>query len=220
VNPANSFPALRGLYAITPEHLLRDPQRLLPAVRAALRGGVTLLQYRDKWNPAPQREALARELLALCRAHGTPLIINDDAALAARISADGVHLGRSDGGIAAARVLLGPQALIGATCGNSLEHALAAVAEGAGYVAFGRFYTSRSKPNAPQAELQTLAAARAALTVPICAIGGVTPANAPSLIAAGADLIAAIGGVFGHNDDAAHDVEGAVRAYLRCLLTA
>jgi thiamine-phosphate pyrophosphorylase len=211
---------LRGVYAITPEHLVRNPQRLLPAVGAALSGGIALLQYRDKWNTPPQREALARELLALCRSQGVPLIINDDAALAARIGADGVHLGASDGGLRAARALLGPQAVIGATCGNSLKRAQAAVLDGADYVAFGRFFASRSKPDAPPADLDTLRAARAALPVPVCAIGGVTPLNAPALIGAGADLIAAIGGVFGHVDDAAHDVETAARAYNRCFETA
>ncbi len=208
---------LRGLYAITPEHLVRDPQRLLPAVRAALAGGVVLLQYRDKWNTLPQREALARELLALCRSQGVPLIINDDAALAARIGADGVHLGADDGALGKARALLGPQAVIGASCGNSLPRALSAISEGASYVAFGRFFKSRSKPDAPPADLETLHAARAALSVPVCAIGGVTPVNASDLIAAGADLIAAIGGVFGHAEDDAHDVEAAVRAYRRCF---
>ncbi len=209
--------SLRGLYAITPEHLVRAPERLLPAVRAALSAGIALLQYRDKWNPPAQREALARELLTLCREFAAPLIVNDDAALAARIGADGVHLGNSDGAIDAARTLLGHAALVGATCGNSLAHARSAIDAGASYVAFGRFFASRSKPDAPPADLQTLQVAHKTLAVPVCAIGGVTPANAPELIAAGADLIAAIGGVFGHAGDGAHDVEAAVRAYRRCF---
>lgn len=208
---------LRGLYAITPEHLVRAPERLLPAVHSALRGGIALLQYRDKWNPPPQRAALARDLQALCHGFSTPLIVNDDTALAARIGAAGVHLGNSDGAIDAARATLGAAALVGATCGNSLDRARAAIDAGASYVAFGRFFASQSKPDAPPAELRTLGLARQALHVPVCAIGGVTPANAPALIAAGAELIAAIGGVFGHAGDAAHDVEAAVHAYRRCF---
>lgn len=211
---------LRGLYAITPEHLVRDPDRLLSAVDAALGAGLALLQFRDKWNAEPLREQLARALLARCQARGTPLIINDDAALAARIGADGAHLGGSDGSLDAARALLGPRAVLGATCGNSLERALSATQAGASYVAFGRFHPSRSKPNAPPAELQTLRAAHTTVRVPICAIGGVTPDNAPSLIAAGADLVAAIGGVFGHADSTNHDVAVAVRAYRRAFDTA
>lgn len=208
---------LRGLYAVTPEHLVRAPERLLPAARTALRTGIALLQYRDKWNPPAQREALARDLLALCREFGTPLIINDDSALAVLIGASGVHLGNSDGAIDTARTALGPAALIGASCGNSLDRARSAVDAGASYVAFGRFFTSRSKPDAPPADLQTLHLAKEALAVPVCAIGGVTPANAPALIGAGADLVAAIGGVFGDTADAAHDIEAAVRAYRRCF---
>lgn len=220
MSPAVESRSLRGLYAITPEYLVLDPDRLLPAVDAALGAGLALLQLRDKWNPPAQREALARALLERCRAHRTPLIINDDAALAARIGADGVHLGAGDGALGIARAQLGSAALIGATCGNSLERALNAVRDGAGYVAFGRFHASRSKPDAPPAEIRTLRDARAAVRVPICAIGGITPANAAPLIAAGADLIAAIGGVFGHADDADHDVAAAVRAYRRAFDTA
>ncbi|HEY0973624.1 MAG TPA: thiamine phosphate synthase [Solimonas sp.] len=202
---------LRGLYAITSEALCREPARLAPAVAAALRGGAVLIQYRDKWNAPAQREALARTLLRLCRQQGARLIVNDDAALAARIGADGVHLGANDGDLRAARRLLGPDAVVGATCGDSLARARAAADDGASYVAFGRYFPSRTKPDAPPAQLETLRAA-AALGLPRCAIGGLTPHNAPEVIAAGADLVAAIGGVFD-----APDIETAARAYVACF---
>lgn len=201
-------PRLRGLYAITSERSVANPTRLLESVHAAIRGGVHLLQYRDKWNAPDLREQQLHLLLPLCREHGVPLIVNDDLELAARAGADGVHLGAGDAALQAARRRLGPRAIIGATCGNSLERAHAAVAAGADYVAFGRFFASTTKPDAPPAGLATLRVAHAQLRVPVCAIGGITPENAPELIEAGADLIAAVAGVF----DVA-DIEHAARAY-------
>lgn len=201
-------PQLRGLYAITSERSVTDSAMLLESVHAAIRGGVRVLQYRDKWNPPELREQQLNLLLPLCREHGVPLIVNDDLELAARSGADGVHLGASDAALLAARRRLGPRAIVGATCGNSLERARAAVAAGADYVAFGRFFASMTKPDAPPAEQATLRAARTQLSVPICAIGGITPDNAPALIEAGADLIAAVAGVF-----EAADIEAAARAY-------
>ncbi|MBX6420641.1 MAG: thiamine phosphate synthase [Nevskia sp.] len=204
---------LRGLYAITPQALCAQPQALLAAAAAAVRGGAVLLQYRDKRSPPERRQALARALLELCRRSATRLIVNDDVSLAAEVGADGVHLGATDAPIADARTKLGPQALLGASCGPSLERARAALALGADYLAFGRFYDSRTKPQAPPADIAVLRAARAEFSVPLCAIGGITPANAAPLIAAGADLIAAVEGVFGDPRPCA--VEAAARAYAK-----
>ncbi|NKF22225.1 thiamine phosphate synthase [Solimonas marina] len=201
-----------GLYAITPDALVDDDARLMTAVAAALRGGASLIQYRDKRSDAARRHANAAALNALCREAGALLVINDDTALAAAVGAAGVHLGASDGSLAAARAQLGPDAVIGATCGNSLERARAAVAAGASYVAFGRFFASKTKPDAPPAELATLAAAHAALDAPICAIGGLTPDNLGPVARSGATLIAAIDGVFG-----AADIEAAARAYVAAI---
>lgn len=204
---------LHGLYAITPEALVRgDAETLLTAVATAIRGGARLIQYRDKWRTPQERPALARALRDCCHAHGARLIINDDVELALACGADGVHLGRGDGSIAAARARLGAQALLGATCQDSLQRARDAIAAGADHVAFGRFFDSRTKPDAPAASLDTLRAARATLAAPICAIGGVTPDNARLVIDAGADLVAAVDGVFG-----AHDIEAAARAYVRAF---
>ncbi|NGY05088.1 thiamine phosphate synthase [Solimonas terrae] len=202
-------PTLSGLYAITPDALLREPARLLDAVTAAARGGARLIQYRDKHHFGAERLALARALLQTCRAAGARLIVNDDAELAQSIGADGVHLGAGDGSLADARARLGPRALIGASCGNSLERARQARAAGADYVAFGRFFASTTKPDAPPADLRTLTAARRELDLAICAIGGITADNATQVLAAGADLVAAVEGVFG-----AADVEAAARAYV------
>ena len=214
---AQAIPTIRrGLYAITPDTLAEDPIRLLAACAAALAGGAVLLQYRDKRSDASRREQNAVALLALCRDHGARLTINDDAGLAARIGADGVHLGASDGSLAAARALLGADALIGASCGNALARAEAAIASGASYVAFGRYFPSRTKPDAPPASLDTLIAARQALAVPLCAIGGITPDNGAPLVAAGADWLAAVDGLFGDGEPAG--ISRRARAY--CALFA
>jgi thiamine-phosphate pyrophosphorylase len=181
---------LRGLYAITSAALCAEPQRLLAGVAAALQGGARVIQYRDKHSISPaQRERNVAALLQLCRESQARLIINDDVELAARIGADGVHLGAADPPLALARARLG-------------------------HVAFGRFFASNTKPDAPQAALELLVQARAHfnhLRIPICAIGGVTPATAVGLIAAGADLVAAVEGVFGDLRPGA--ITAAARAY-------
>lgn len=203
---------LTGLYAITSEAVCRSTDRLVAAVGDALAGGACLIQYRDKWNSPAQRRYNAHALHGLCHAHHALLIINDDPQLAAAAGADGVHLGAGDPPIAEARALLGPDAVIGVTCSGSLARAEAAQAAGASYVAFGRFFASRTKPDAPPAALELLETARAALDIPICAIGGLTPDNAREVIARGADLVAAVEGIFG-----ADDIAAAARAYRRCF---
>ena len=191
----------RGLYVITPQRLCADTQALLAAAGAALAGGAVMLQYRDKQLPGPARLAQAQALRALCHAQGARFIINDDVTLAAACGADGVHLGREDGRLADARRQLGAEAILGASCGPSVERAREALAEGADYVAFGRFFPSTTKPTAPGADLECLADARRCLpSAHLCAIGGITPTQAPLLHARGADLIAVVEGVFGSDD--------------------
>jgi thiamine-phosphate pyrophosphorylase len=190
---------VRGLYAIADTGCL-EPARLAAAVAQALEGGARVIQYRDKSGDADLRRRTARALLTLCRRYGVPLLINDDVELAAGIGADGVHLGREDAPIEDARRRLGAEAIIGVSCYNELERARRAVAAGADYVAFGRFFPSGTKPQAVAASPELLRAARAGLSVPIVAIGGITPDNGASLIAAGADALAAIEGVFRQPD--------------------
>ena len=190
------FP-ISGLYAITAENHA-SPKELAKKVRAALRGGAKVIQYRAKSAQNPLEEA--RLLLSECHARNVPLIINDDVELALAMGAGGVHLGKDDGSIQEARKKLGAAAIIGISCYNSVEHALEAEAQGASYVAFGRFFPSSSKPNAPCADLRTLMKAKNCLHLPIVAIGGVTPENGRSLIEAGADLLAVIDAVFGADD--------------------
>ncbi|WP_449431014.1 thiamine phosphate synthase [Pseudomonas putida] len=199
---------LRGLYAITDSQLLAG--RFLSHVEAALEGGVRLLQYRDKSDDAARRLREAEALKQLCERYDTQLIINDDAELAARLGV-GVHLGQTDGALPAARALLGCDAIIGSTCHAQLALAEQAAAEGASYVAFGRFFNSVTKPGAPAASLELLEQARAQVKLPIAVIGGVTLDNAAPLVAHGADLLAVIHGLFGA--DSAQEVTRRARAF-------
>jgi len=200
---------LQGLYAITDNSLLAEG-RLLPYVEAALKGGARLLQYRDKSADEARRLREAEALRELCARYGAALIINDDAELAARLSV-GVHLGQTDGSLAAARALLGRQAIIGGTCHARLELAEAASKEGASYIAFGRFFNSNTKPGAPAATVELLDEAKSRFNLPIVAIGGVTLENAPQLIARGASMIAVIHALFAA--DSATEVERRARAF-------
>jgi thiamine-phosphate pyrophosphorylase len=188
----------RGLYAITPQWY-PDRERLLAGVGAALEGGAAVLQFRDKSGDQAWREAIAKDLLQRCARHGVPLIINDDVGLAGRCGAHGVHLGRDDAGVAAARAVLGGQALVGVSCYNSLDRVKAAVAAGADYLALGSMYSSPTKPGAVKCELALLGQARS-FGLPLVAIGGITQENGRPVIRSGADFLAVISGVFGQSD--------------------
>lgn len=184
---------IHGLYAITPD--TDNSEQLIEQVSAALDGGVRILQYRNKGHDAVRRLWQANILKSLAQSRGAIFIVNDDVALAEAIRADGVHLGRDDDAIAAARARLGEAAIIGASCYNSLDLARSAVAAGASYVAFGAVFASGTKPGAVHAPLSLFADA-ASLGVPRVAIGGITTDNAGQVVAAGADAIAVIGGLF------------------------
>lgn len=189
---------LKGLYAITPD--TEDSARLLSLAQAAA-PHIDILQYRNKSEDAVLRLEQAQALAELCRRKGVVFIINDDVELAARVGADGVHLGRDDAALSAARRRLGAGALIGASCYDSLERARRAAEAGASYLAFGAVFPSGTKPDAARAGLGLFSEARS-LGAPLVAIGGIHAGNAGQALAAGADAIAVIGGVFGAADPA------------------
>ena len=189
-----SLAQLRGLYAITPDE--PDTDALVRKVRLALAGGARVVQYRNKSAVAALRRDQGAALLALCRKQRVPLIVNDDLELAEALDADGLHLGRDDASVEQARLRLGMTKMLGASCYDQLGLALAARHASADYVAFGSAFPSATKRSAVRAPLSLYREARACLACPIVAIGGITTANARSLIAAGADAVAVIGALF------------------------
>lgn len=186
---------LRGLYAITDSQYLADTT-FLDSIEQALLGGANIIQYRDKSQQTEKRLQQADGIVRLCEQHQAICIINDDIELASAVSAHGVHLGKQDGSIAAARKQLGAGAIIGASCYNQIALAETAQAEGADYVAFGAVYASPTKPLAATASLALLQQAKAQLDIPFCAIGGITTQNAQAVVDAGADMVAVISGLF------------------------
>lgn len=199
--------ALRGLYAITPDW--HDTRRLLTVTSAILAAGCRLLQYRSKTGTDRHRQEQAVALRGLTREYGALLLVNDELDLALFCEADGVHLGHGDGDLAHARARLGTGRILGASCYQDLELACKAARAGADYLAFGSFHASPSKPRARRAGLDLLAAGRAAGR-PLCAIGGITPDNAPPLIQAGADMVAVISALYHAADPGA-----ATRRFIR-----
>ena len=197
-SPDINTSAIKGLYALTPDTL--NTEDLLRRARLALSGGVQVLQYRNKIADPDLQIKQARTLRKLADEFGVTFIVNDDVQLAALVEADGVHLGATDGDIKAARTLLGPDKLIGVSCYNQLSLARSAVRAGADYVAFGAFYTSSVKPEAAVATLDLLREARAEISVPIVAIGGISADNGAALVQAGADALAVISAVFDATD--------------------
>ena len=187
------------LYGITDSQLM--PGNLLEQkVEAALKAGLKLVQYRDKSEAHKARLREAKILQALCQKYSAIFIVNDDVELALTAGADGVHLGQEDQKISYARRLLGNKAIIGATCHNSLDLAAKAIEDGANYLAFGRFFSSKTKANAPTADLEILSQAKINFNVPIVAIGGVNENNAEKVWQAGADCVAICHALFAHDD--------------------
>lgn len=199
---------LRGLYAITPEYA--DGARLLAELEAALAGGCRIVQYRDKTSTMTERVIRAHALRDLTRRYGAKLLINDDIALCFLVRADGVHLGKDDGNLMAARAILGSSRILGASCYANFAMAETADAAGVDYVAFGAVYPSPTKPEAALAPKDLFFDAKIRLTAASCAIGGITLDNAPPLIAAGADLLAVITDLF-----SAPDISARAAAYQR-----
>ena len=198
----------RGLYVLTPDR--SDTATLCAEVAAALRGGAVLLQFRNKQADATLRRAQAQALLPICESFGVPMLVNDDVGIARELGAGGVHLGEHDARIAPARLALGPDAIVGASCYDDLARAERAAAAGASYLAFGAFHPSSTKPHARRA-MPSLLSAAAGFGLPRVAIGGLTADNARPLIEAGADLLAVISAVFDQPD-----VEAAARRFA-CL---
>lgn len=199
------------LYLISPLDVGGDfPEKLEQALAAA---PVAAFQFRVKDVTQHEAARLAEPLQAICAAHGTAFIVNDDMALARRIGADGVHLGQGDGDPKEARRLLGPQAQIGVTCHNSRHLAMEAGEAGADYVAFGAFFPTSTKAVEHRADPEILTWWQGLFELPCVAIGGITTDNARILIDAGADFLAVSAGVWAYPGGPAE----AVRAFAAIL---
>lgn len=190
------FPPFPRLYAISPAQ--ENTAVLQQQMLAVLKNGVPWVQYRDKHLPALKRLEQAQMLRQLCTQYGAQLFINDDVELAKTCHADGIHLGQSDVPLIQARAQLGSDIIIGITCHDRLELAQQAVTQGADYISFGCFFPSITKPDAKRASLCVLTEAKKQFSLPIVAIGGITLENAPSVIEAGADILALSAGLFSH----------------------
>ena len=190
---------LNGLYAITDENLITEDNFRL-SVESALQGGSKIIQYRDKSNDQKKRFQQASLLRALCTEYDAICLINDDIKLAESVGADGIHLGKDDVTISRARQVLGNNCIIGISCYNELDLAIEAEKNHADYVAFGAMFSSSTKPEARSAKLELISQAKQKLSIPVCAIGGITEKNIHQLIQQGADMTAVINGLFASND--------------------
>ena len=183
-----------GLYLVTPDW--DDTQKLLTMSELALQGGAALLQYRHKTADAQLRLKQATALQALCQRYHCPFIINDHVDLCLALDADGIHVGGLDASVAQVRAAVGPEKIVGASCYGDLQLAHSAHEQGASYVAFGGFYPSRIKKYPVTTESGIVAQAKLSIPLPNVVIGGMTLDNCQPLIAAGADMVAAISSVY------------------------
>lgn len=195
--PVSETRATTRLYLVTPPAL--DPDRFTHDLEAALSGGdVACLQLRLKeLDDAAIRRATA-VLKPIAQARGVAFIMNDRPDLAAELDCDGVHVGEEDAPYPEARRLLGPDRIVGVTCGDSRDRAIAGAEAGADYVAFGAFFPSGTKAAKHRADPELLRDWSETTVVPCCAIGGITPENCGPLVAAGADFLAVIGAIWSH----------------------
>lgn len=194
---------LKGLYLIAGSGLE------VATAGSWLSSGVALVQYRNKTADWNTRLKEARQLRGLCEKRCIALIINDDAELAIAAGADGVHLGKTDLPVSRVRKWFGDRLIVGASCYNSIARALAAQHDGADYVAFGALFASRTKPEATRVALVQLAEYKRRLTIPVCAIGGITLENLDRVLDTRADLVAVNAAVACADDP---------RATARCLV--
>lgn len=182
------------LYAVT-----APAPNLLEQVRAAIDGGITMLQIREKNKTTQQLVQMARPILALCRTAGIACLLNDDVAAAKEIGADGVHMGQHDMGLLQARQILGENAIIG-TSAHNIQEALRAQEQGADYLGCGAVFPSGTKTDATPLSAETLRDICRAVSIPVVVIGGIQAENATALSCTGIDGIAVVSAVFCQND--------------------
>jgi len=191
---------LSGLYVITNENLMPETT-FLGMAEAAITSGVSVLQYRDKSSDKAKRLHQATSLKVLCDKHHVYFIINDDIELAKQVDADGIHIGKNDLPIIETRKLIGPSKIIGVSCYNQKTLAIDAIRNGADYIAFGSFFGSSIKPDAPHASAELIPSLKLNHNTPVCCIGGITLENQSQLLEAGTDMVAIISDIFSQPDN-------------------
>lgn len=188
--PSNAY----RLYAIT------APAANLPEqVRAAVSGGVTMLQIREKNCTTARLVELAHPIVSYCRSVGIPCLINDDVEAARILRADGVHVGQRDMKLLKARRILGDDAILG-TSAHTVEEAVRAQQQGADYIGCGAVFQTGTKSDASPLPLDVLHAICEAVSIPVIAIGGITAQNVIRLRGSGIDGVAAVSAIFGQSD--------------------
>lgn len=185
---------LQGLYVITDEILTPD-DKVVAMVAEAIDAGADVIQYRNKTKSDDEVETVCMALQALCTKTGVPFIIDDRPHLAAKIHADGLHIGKDDMPLADARAIF-TEGIIGVSCYGSVRKATEASEEGADYVAFGSFFPSPTKPHSGIVNPSVITKAKEALTVPVCAIGGISVANIHDITALGPDMLCVVSAAF------------------------
>lgn len=204
------------LYLITPP-AIADLEAFAGLLDQALSAGpVAALQIRLKDASNDQITAAVARLAPIARAHDVAVILNDQPDLAKATGCDGVHVGQEDAPVAEARRIMGPDAMIGATCHDSRHLAMEAAEAGADYVAFGAFFPTDTKATTHRPELIELTIWQETMETPCVAIGGITVENAAQVAAAGADFVAVSAGVWNHPEGPA----AAVRAFNAVLASA
>lgn len=184
-----------GLYVLTDASMydyIRWPER----VEQVILGGARVIQLRDKHLSDEELLPVACTIQEVCSYYNTPLFMNDRIHLAKKLAFDGVHIGKHDAGLNAAREYLGNHVMIGISCYRSLHQAIQASKAGADYVAFGRMFASQTKPNAPRCGLGVIRQAKSICAAPIVAIGGIDTNNVQHIIRSGADMAAVTHAVF------------------------
>lgn len=186
------------LYAVTDRAWLAG-RTLYSQVEAAIDGGATFVQLREKALDPADLLAEARQLAVLCRARGVPFVVNDSVQIALAAGADGVHVGQKDMAAGRARALLGPDKIVGVSAHNAAE-ALAAQAAGADYLGCGAAFVTGTKTDAKPITRETLQAVTAAVKIPVVAIGGIGKGNLPLLQGCGLAGVAVVSALFAQSD--------------------
>ena len=185
---------LSGLYLVTPDW--DDTEKLVEISESALQGGAALLQYRHKTADAQLCKKQAVALRDLCHRYQRPFIINDHVELCLDVDADGIHVGGLDASVEQARLAVGPDKIVGASCYGDIQLARTAQQQGASYIAFGGFFPSRIKKYPVTTSHNIVMQSKREIALPIVVIGGMTVENCRPLITAGANMVAVISSVY------------------------